>query len=171
MEFNWLLAYLGGVGTSISARMFYDYLSTTVPPFISEKLYKDISVSGDWTIEHPCAPCDGEGFESDWTLKVKIKQTGQQLSGTAEAKCMKGKSLGKDVSYRVVGKISNGLLDATFIDTSPDARNRSTFLMLHQGDGKCLQGYRAFLGRNKNVIRAVACHWVRPDGTTSCSGG
>ena len=132
-----------------------------VLPYISQQSNSQFTIADNWIVRHIGAPTDGEGFAVTWSVRMKLRQFGRIVWGTANATCMDGESTGTQVSYRVTGKYSDGLLTACFCGNEASSRNRSTFLLQPFGDGNTLNGWRLFLGRTKNDIRAIACQWVR----------
>jgi hypothetical protein len=167
MNIHWI-SFFEGIVASMLAAWFVKIFSDGILPYFQRVLYKQIETDGDWIVRHTADPVDGDGLESLWTLRSSLKQAGQTISGTAHATCIRGSSNGKQVSYKVRGRISNGVVDMTFIEASASSRNRSVFLLELIGDGACLTGYRLFLGRQNNEIRAIRCEWARLQGRSTC---
>ena len=129
---------------------------------------KQTNIGGKWQVMHVGEPSDGEVLEAKWAVNVIIEQTASEVSGKANAICTAGTATGKNVQYLAHGKFVSNILEITFQDEDRSGRNKSSFLLQVVGDGSNLEGYRLFLGRNKNDIRSIQCKWVRNN--TSASG-
>lgn len=170
MDISYLITFAGGVAAKMAYAGAAHLSRTAVLPYISQQTYKHITIDGEWVLQHCGEPVDGDGLESSWTTQIDLAQSGQTISGTATAACSHGTSEGKQVTYKLKGWFSNSVLDISFIEQEVSSRNRSTFLLQVVGDGGILHGYRLFLGRNKNEIRAIACKWVRRERLEAASG-
>jgi hypothetical protein len=165
MESNHIISsvgmfFLGIVSRSIGGGVSHVFKEACLP-FLAQTINKQLSLSGEWNIEHIDEPLDGEVFELQWVIKIKLKQLGQAVSGTACAVCISEGSPKNQVDYEVVGKFSNGVLTASFYADGSKSLNRSTFL-LHQAEGGLtLEGYRLFYGRRRSDVRAIRCRWVQ----------
>lgn len=172
MDIGHVLAFVAGLLGRVFGAGLIHFYNAAILPYLSQQTYKHITI-GDtpWYVEHIGKPIDNEDTESIWSVKVSLKQLGQTISGTANSTCVSGVSPGKQVTYIVNGKFSNGVLDISFNEKDSASRNRSCFLMQVIGEGNVLEGYRLFLGRNKNDIRAIKCKWVRENqvGAVCCT--
>lgn len=168
MDLTHVITFILGFLSRVLGTWFVHFFKKAVVPYIAQSTYKNVSLAGEWRAVHLEQPTDGEKLESEWTVTVTVKQLGQSISGSANATCQKGSAKGKQVHYFLFGKISNGVLDATFHEESFDACNRSAFLLQVVGDGSVLDGHRLFLGRNKNDIRSIPCQWVRGGMASKC---
>jgi hypothetical protein len=128
------------------------------------------SIEGRWKVNHIGDAIDGDELEASWSIEVVLKQAQSHLSGTATARCISGSSAGHNVSYNVRGVFAASIVDVAFQEASLSSRNRSVFLLQPIGDGTLLEGYRTFFGRNKNVIRVIACKWERFDNPAPSCG-
>lgn len=134
---------------------------------LADRNSTQIRMTGTWKIMHDGPACDGQALDAKWQMRTELRQSGQRVTGTADAMCIDGPPKGKAVKFAASGNFANNLLDVTLTDTSRKGRNRSVFLLEVSGDGSALKGHRLFLGRETNDVRGVPCRWVR-DGEAGC---
>jgi hypothetical protein len=166
-ELNWwhlLFVFIAGVLARGVGTLGVHFFRTAVLPWISNATYKHIDISHDgWIIKHTDQPGDGETLESEWRMKVRLKQNGQTISGDADAECIKGIKQGTSRRYVVNGKLSNGVAAIQLYAESSSFRSQSSFLLKVVGDGSILEGHRLFLGMNRDLVRTVPCRWSKDE--------
>jgi hypothetical protein len=128
------------------------------------------SIEGKWRVVHVGEPWDGDLLEASWTIEVELFQDSNKVHGEATARCIAGSSEGTTVQYLARGAFLANIVDLALQDVRSSSRNRSVFLLQVIGDGSCMEGFRTFLGRNKNTLRVIQCKWQRIDGPASVCG-
>jgi hypothetical protein len=156
-----LIAFISGLLGKIFGSWFIHLFSSAILPYISQQTNPHICIADKWTVKHLGQPTDGDGLQAEWKVLIDLKQHGLSVYGNAIAECTKGTSTGKTVDYSASGTFSNNVLDLTLAEKGNSHRNRSIFMLQLIGEGNKLEGYRLFLGRNKNDIRAIPCVCVR----------
>lgn len=150
-----------------------DFFAIYVRPKIEQNVTNDavpiVDIHDTWTVVHKGDPVEGDRLEASWQLTVNMEQNGTDVTGVANGTCTKGEAQGRKVEYDVRGSFVNNILRVSFVDTDEASSNVSVFLLQIVGHGSSLEGYRLFLGRKTNNVRAIACEWVRPSGAlTEC---
>ena len=164
-QVNWFhvgVAFVVGALAKVCGTTMFLYLKSTFLPYVADRTYKHIDLSDDdWRILHSGDPINGEKLESEWKTTMKLRQTGEKLSGEALTNCTKGSKEGTQRQFIVTGIVNNGVVSLTMRNKDRSIKSHSTFLLQLIGEGAVLDGYRLFYGMNKNEINGTRCNLVR----------
>lgn len=171
MDITHVYAFVAGFFGKVVGGWFIHFFNEAVLPYFYKHTNPHISIDDEWILNHIGHPADGEELTVKWKVNLQLKQKGQSVVGTATSICSDGPQelLEKTIRFDVKGSYTNSILDLhlTEIGNKP-LRNRSALMLQLVGDGSTAEGYRIFLGRAKNQIRAIQCKLIRRDACSNC---
>ncbi len=171
MDITHVIAFVAGAMGKIFGTWFLHFFKEAVLPYFHKHTNPNASITDEWILDHIGSPADGRSLNVEWKVRFKLKQKGRSVVGTANSVCVKGPVDIKDkmIEYEVNGSYSNNILDLHLTEVGEAAlRNKSSLMLQLVGDGNAFDGYRIFLGRAKNQIRAIQCKLIRKGACAEC---
>lgn len=171
MDITHVIAFVAGAMGKLFGTWLVHFFKEAVLPYFHKHTNPHVSITDEWILDHVGQPTDGDGLNAEWRVAFSLKQKGRLVVGTANSVCIKGTKdvKGKVISYEVSGSYSNNILDLHLTENGEAAmRNKSSLMLQLIGDGSVFDGYRIFLGRAKNQVRAIQCKLIRKGACAEC---
>lgn len=156
-----LQGIISGLLTAILIYGLREYFNRVLIPDYRARIYKGLKVEGDWDVNQQGKTAEGDELTIKRTTKVRIKQKGHLLSGTARSTALNPGYIQESYEYVINGEIKDSFVTLTFKSKNPGTIAQTTLLLRVMGDGHRLAGYRVFYGLLTDKIDAVACELTR----------
>ena len=134
---------------------------STIYPFLQSVLYTGVDISGRWSVNQTGTTFLNEQLSVTRNTQVTLKQTAHRLSGKAESSVVSGGAGGMSNTYKITGKINNGLVLINFISVEKNKIAVSTFLLQVNGNGNEMDGDRLYRSSKTDKIDCIACQWTK----------
>lgn len=171
MDMSHVIAFVAGAMGKLVGTWLVHFFKDAVLPYFQKHTNHTISITDDWILNHVGNPADGEGLNVEWKVHLKLQQKGHSVVGKANSVGVNGpeKLKDKQIQYEVSGSYTQNILDIHLTEIGDSAlRNRSSLMLQLVGDGSLFDGYRIFLGRTKNQVRAIECQLIRKNACAQC---
>jgi len=170
MDISHVIAFFSGVLGKVFGTWLLHFFREAVVPYFQKITNPHVSVTDEWILNHVGTPFDGDNLSATWKVQFKMRQKGHSVVGTATSLCVTGPDtlVNKTIEYKIQGDYSNNILNLHLTEVDEKERNKSSLMLQLVGDGSEFEGYRLFLGRAKNQIRAIECKLIRKGACAKC---
>ena len=117
-----LQGIISGLLTAILIYGLREYFNRVLIPDYRARIYKGLKVEGDWDVNQQGKTAEGDELTIKRTTKVRIKQKGHLLSGTARSTALNPGYIQESYEYVINGEIKDSFVTLTFKSKNPNGK-------------------------------------------------